>query len=792
MRSSRTGRDAVPSGIRVRISWSLWVLFGLALVAVVLGLFRSSPELAVAGAAVAVVALAVEKLILPITAARRAAERRLDELAVTARNRGLPTLRDLDPHEHLGVHLSIAKLPYQERGIEASIRRAVGDGQPVVVVGPPLEGASRTAVQALLDDDLLRRRRVVVPKTRDAVRELLESDSPFDIGGAIIFFSDLGMALKSGWLAPDVMDRLAKNGNPVVGTLNVKTLARLSLAEGEPAAALGEFRQLRIPKDDHARIAESIPDKEIARGVRRWGPGAYLVGSRQAASLLRSSRETHPYAYALMRAVVDWERTTIGIAIPVETAHRLAPAYAERLGLDVAGCDAELELQWAEQWRPNAKQRVFRLIQPEDGSAVTPFPLLEAAVRNENRTDIPAEVWAEIVEAAVDPMQVGPAAARALAAGREETALALYDRAAAAGSMRAEYNACITLWSMGRTDDAQARARAGAADAKPAAMAALALILRGTTADSGEASADRLAEAAGLEEAAAQARFPPAMHMHGLALVDRGDPDAGEIWLRRAVAEGAVEAMLTLAALLDERGKAEEAELLVSQAAESGWAPARYRLALTRARRGDLDEAEQLLRDAAHDGFIPATLGLAEMALAAGDEETAERGFREAARAGSPVGMFRLGKLLAFVPNPQAARVEEARDWFAKAAESSHSPSFTALGVLCERVGDRPGAEGNYREAIRLGDAEALNNLAGILWQRGDLEEAEAHFRAAIAKGVKMAQVNLGNMLRAQAGEPPDYSGAEAATDPNSAIFSPHTAEPLPSAEESPSPSSIA
>ena len=74
-------------------------------------------------------------------------------------------------------------------------------------------------------------------------------------------------------------------------------------------------------------------------------------------------------------------------------------------------------------------------------------------------------------------------------------------------------------------------------------------------------------------------------------------------------------------------------------------------------------------------------------------------------------------------------------------------PSMTRLGLLLAAKG-RPGeAEAFLRQAIRSGDAEAMNYLAQLLAGRGQHGEAEGLLRGAVSGGNVAAAIHLAAIL---------------------------------------------
>ena len=134
-----------------------------------------------------------------------------------------------------------------------------------------------------------------------------------------------------------------------------------------------------------------------------------------------------------------------------------------------------------------------------------------------------------------------------------------------------------------------------------------------------------------------------AQHRLGKRLAERGD-DEGERWLQRAAEQGSGDAAADLAAILLQRGGSGETKSRWRSAAEQGDGAAAYILGLLRDGRGDGADALQWLRLAVGHGSTPAAYRLSTMAPEpAGDDE---RSLRLAAEQGDAKAANNLGVTL--------------------------------------------------------------------------------------------------------------------------------------------------
>ena len=172
--------------------------------------------------------------------------------------------------------------------------------------------------------------------------------------------------------------------------------------------------------------------------------------------------------------------------------------------------------------------------------------------------------------------------------------------------------------------------------------------------------------------------------------------------------------------------------------------------------------ADDRLREAEEARDADALAGLAEDFDDAGDHERARRASLAAAELGNVDGMVMYGGYLY-----EEERIDDAVDWFSRAAdkgdaeaafnagvclqdlgrsdealdlypraiEGGHTPAHGNAGVVLEHSGDGEGAEEAYRRGVEAGDASSAFNLGVLLFRRGDDDGARDAFSRASELG---------------------------------------------------------
>jgi len=161
---------------------------------------------------------------------------------------------------------------YVERDLDDTLRRAVSGRVPLVLVGEPLAGKSRSALEAVRKASP--EARVVAPRDAKALKQLLEQDAALGFGkeGRVLWLDGLSRHIEA--LDDRVLEGLAEAGVPVVATAREDTWRRMLASEaedGEAAKALASrARTFELPlvpsAEERARATKLV-------GARDWSKG---------------------------------------------------------------------------------------------------------------------------------------------------------------------------------------------------------------------------------------------------------------------------------------------------------------------------------------------------------------------------------------------------------------------------------------------------------------------------------------------------------------------------------------
>lgn len=217
---------------------------------------------------------------------RDATERqeRADLLEASVRQWPPPAAGDADP-QALGVFPPARDVDwnaYVERRIDGDLSEAVSASSPLLLVGPPLAGKSRTALQAVRRK--LGGARVVAPRNAHALRQLLELDPElaFDMSERVLWLDGLSRYMRA--LDARVLDGLAEAGVPVVATARERTWRRMLASEGHDGEAAKTFaaraRTFELPlslrQEELDRATGTFGQRDYSRGL---GPALSMTGT---------------------------------------------------------------------------------------------------------------------------------------------------------------------------------------------------------------------------------------------------------------------------------------------------------------------------------------------------------------------------------------------------------------------------------------------------------------------------------------------------------------------------------
>ncbi len=148
-------------------------------------------------------------------------------------------------------------------------------------------------------------------------------------------------------------------------------------------------------------------------------------------------------------------------------------------------------------------------------------------------------------------------------------------------------------------------------------------------------------------------------------------------------------------------------------------------------------EAKQQLQECvghANAGDVGALCTLAATFKSSSPDE-AKALFKFAARLGEPRAMVDLAIML-----KDSGEIEEATEWFSRAAELGNAKAMLALGFLADED-NAAEAMTLYEKAAELGNAHAMTALAGKLWEQ-DRSAATRWFELAVSKERPQAMHN--------------------------------------------------
>lgn len=256
----------------------------------------------------------------------------------------------------------------------------------------------------------------------------------------------------------------------------------------------------------------------------------------------------------------------------------------------------------------------------------------------------------------------------------------------------------------------------------------------------------------GREAEAAQAyRRAAALGFHGglynLALMHRGvgeDERALELFREAVVlAEGDGDVHRSLAEVLANFGLHDEAECHFEIAARHGVSLALVDLGAMLWERGEMGRAEDAYRRAlaaGEDSDVFVFLGSLLKDTDRVDE--AEQVYRDGVKHAAPHVLVNLGNLLADL----RGRPDEALECYGRAIEAGDEDAYNNRGVLLWELGNLEDAERALRQGAEIEDVLAMRNLASLLAELGRNEEARQILLRATELGSAEAAEDLAEL----------------------------------------------
>jgi len=243
----------------------------------------------------------------------------------------------------------------------------------------------------------------------------------------------------------------------------------------------------------------------------------------------------------------------------------------------------------------------------------------------------------------------------------------------------------------------------------------------------------------------------------GSALVDRGRPEEGIVWLERALGlnpeHAPAHSNLGMAYANAGREDLAEGSFLAALRINPANVNANYNLGVLRLKQGRLSEAEAMFKAAiAHrPSYYDARFNLSHVLIRAGRVDEARAMLRELIAEYPQQLPARLTLADLMLDNHQP--LEAARE-FAEALtiEPHHAPALRGLGTARLRLGQPAQAIVHLRESLAIDPdhAPTHNTLGLALAQRAQFADAEAAFRAAVRVQPAFAEAwnNLGKALQ--------------------------------------------
>ncbi|MGW4246802.1 tetratricopeptide repeat protein, partial [Nocardia sp. NPDC004722] len=452
---------------------------------------------------------------------------------------------------------------------------------------------------------------------------------------------------------------------------------------------------------EHVAAETGYPDLDLERyRAQGYGLGEVLAG---APALLERYEHADSRLRAIIQVAVDWQRIGRQDPIPepilLDLADRTARRIQPNLRADFAATTAALTAA-TEPMEHTARIAALETIWfSDDDCGYRAFDYLVAADDGHHSLparSIPDSFWDAATRHADHEILIaaGMAAGRR---GREDIAIALFQRPAEAGNTSAMNNYGALLRKSGDIER-------------------------------GEDWVRRASEAGSYH----------AMGNYGYFLAERGDREGAERWYVEGIAGGDLNAMNNFGLLLQQRGDIAEAEAWWQRAADAGHETAMFNLAFLLAQRDELEAAERWCRKAVDAGHHSGLDILGRTLWIRGHHHAAIHMWKSAAGEGDTAAMVSLGYHLAYTGSNNADN-----PWYAKAAAAGDTSGLRNLALRLAKRGDSDGAAILFQVAARAGDAMAMYSLGVICDRGGESEAAIAWFRAAAANGDIRAMCRL-------------------------------------------------
>jgi tetratricopeptide (TPR) repeat protein len=640
----------------------------------------------------------------------------------------------------------------RDRDLRAGLDRRLhgAERRALLLVGDAMAGKSRTLAEAVRRHPQLAGWPVLRPYRNTDLRRIVTGRRP----QAVVWLDDIN-TFTSG---VDEALRTARDtpGRIVVGTLRSDQLRLLrerpdmrGVWDALTDESLVELIELSAEWTEEEQ--ERLVDLEPA--IREVVADGHALGEALGAAeeLQKKLMSGTAIQRAVAGAVIDWPRTGLPAAVPLELLDELWPAYLTE------GQKRRVTAMAPEARTAAMEQAVSWACAAVTESADDPFAAAPAIVRRAQaglvaedyfvglrtraESPVPAAVWDRAVAAAADgddaPSDLGAVAFRAATAGVLEVAerawTPLSDGTHGAVDLVARRNLGLVLKLRGRVEEAERLFRRVMESYDPnvsyRAGVSLGILLR----ERGDTEGARAAFTWARDGEDPEQALVAAANL-GHLRASTGDLEGAEVEYRRVIDSGypdhAPAAAVDLAVALREAGELDRAVSLYELASESG-----------------------------HPEYAPvAMVGLGYTRSLQGDGPGAEAAYRRAIQTGhpgmTPLATYNLGLLLA-----GRGETDGARAMYELTVASGHPERMPAaavnLGYLLASQGEGDAAVAAYRVAIESAHPEqaplAATNLGPLLAARGDVDGARAAYELAIASGLPdrapISALNLGLLL---------------------------------------------
>ncbi|MEW2620753.1 hypothetical protein [Streptomyces sp. NPDC048106] len=476
-------------------------------------------------------------------------------------------------------------------------------------------------------------------------------------------------------------------------------------------------------------------DPRLALAAKNAEQGHVIQYLAAAPALMERYRNAPPIAKAVIDAAMDARRLGHSLALPLAFLEAAAPGYLTDLQWEQAGDDwMQQALQYA-TISLNGARGPLTLIRPRPGEAGLDQPhyrladFLEQNARTDRKFKVPPTAfWSGAAKHCNNPDDLVALASEAQNRLRLRHSAHLYSRAAEIGDLNALVRVAGFLSRAGDPMGAEKLLLHAAANGLTDPLVNLARVSEG-------------GESARLYQLAIEAGNPQALVELFHLRQDAGDTQGAQQLILRAVKDGNIDALMSLAEELDfSYDNQAEAKRLYGYAFDAGYVDAMVALAEMLDENGDLDGAKRSFQQAADAGSIYALQCLALAAKEAGDWVEAERLYQRAIDEGDIHALDGLARM-----REESGQQDIAERLAHRAAAAGNPTALRSLAEMREEAGQHEDSERLALLAIQFGDSDALVELVDNREDDGRPEEAERLAWLGVEAGSNEALFHLVN-----------------------------------------------